>query len=114
MSHSATRHHGQQVHPLAQRLRHELRAFVAPLLQTLDQQLDRRLVITFLDTLQAFLTFRHRNLGLLLSELGSYLAPPGHAPAGTKRLSNLLRSTHWQADLLADWFWQHACERVDA
>lgn len=114
MSHSATRQHAQQVHPLAQRLRHELRAFLTPLLRTLDQQLDRRLVITFLDTLQALLTFRHRNLGLLLSELGSYLAPPGHAPAGTKRLSNLLRSTHWQAALLADWLWQQACARVDA
>jgi hypothetical protein len=114
MSHSAIRPHSQHVHPLAQRLRHELRAFVAPLLRQLDQQLDRRLVITFLDTLQALLVFRHRNFGLLLSELGSYLAPPGHAPAGTKRLSNLLRSPRWQAALLADWLWQQACERVDA
>jgi hypothetical protein len=46
-----------------------------------------------------------------LSELGSYLAPPFHAPAGTKRLSNLLRSPPWQADLIADqlWFQAKAC-----
>jgi hypothetical protein len=112
MSHHTIPLHAQHVHPLAQRLRHELRAFVAPLLRQLDQQLDRRLVITFLDTLQALLAFRHRNLGLLLSELGSYLAPAGHAPAGTKRLSNLLRSPRWQAALLTQWLWSTACARV--
>ncbi|RRR75367.1 MAG: hypothetical protein EI684_04950 [Candidatus Viridilinea halotolerans] len=51
---------------------------------------------------------------MLLSELGSYLAPSGHAPAGTKRLSNLLRSPKWEACLLADWLWQQAIERVTA
>jgi hypothetical protein len=70
------------------------------------------LVITFLDTLQALLVWRHRNLGLLLSELGSYLALPGHAPAGTKRLSTLLRSPRWQPELLHHWLWERACIRV--
>lgn len=112
MRHAATPRRVPQAHPLASRVRHELRSFVAPLLRTLDQQLDRRLVVTFLETLQALLIWRHRNLGMLLSELGSYLAPPGHAPAGTKRLSNLLRSPNWEARLLADWLWQQAVERV--
>lgn len=92
MPHGATSRRVPQAHPLARRVREELRNFVAPLLRSLDQQLDRRLVVTFLETLQALLIWRHRNLGMLLSELGSYLAPPGRAPAGTKRLSNLLRS----------------------
>lgn len=112
MSHAATRRAEPQAQPLARIVREELRRFVAPLLRSLDQHLDRRLVVTFLETLQALLIWRHRNLGMLLSELGSYLAPPGHAPAGTKRLSNLLRSPKWHARLLADWLWRQAVERV--
>jgi hypothetical protein len=45
---------------------------------------------------------------LLLSELGAYLLTPEQAPAGTKRLSNLLRSERWTASLLAEWLWQQA------
>lgn len=112
MAHGATSRRPSQVHPLARRVREELRSFVAPLLRTLDQQMDRRLVVTFLETLQAFIIWRHRNLGMLLSELGSYLAPAGHAPAGTKRLSNLLRSPKWEARVIADWLWQQAVARV--
>src|SRR5262249_23525754 len=44
---------------------------------------------------------RHRALALLLSELGAYLAGPEHAPAGTKRLANLLHSPRWEADVIA-------------
>jgi hypothetical protein len=65
-------------------IREELRGFVAPLLHTLDQHLDHRLVVTFLETLQALLIRRHRNLGMLLSELGSYLAPLGKASSRWK------------------------------
>jgi hypothetical protein len=50
----------------------------------------------------------------LLSELGAYLLTPAQAPAGTKRLSNLLRSSHWRASLLVDWLWQQADARVQA
>lgn len=114
MRHGATSRRTPQAHPLASRVRHELRSFVAPLLRTLNQQLDRRLVVTVLETLHALLVWRQRNLGLLLSELGSYLAPPGHAPAGTKRLSNLLRSSNRQARLLAEWLWQQAVEWVSS
>jgi hypothetical protein len=35
---------------------------------------------------------RSRSTGLWLSELGGVLLSPDHAPAGTKRLSNLLLS----------------------
>src|SRR5689334_18015589 len=89
----------------AKRLSQQLVTFLAPILRTLDQRLDRRLVSTFLATLIAIAQWRNRNHGLLLSELGAYLLSPEHAPAGTKRLSNLLRSPRWQASLLADWLW---------
>jgi len=92
----------------AHRLSRHLVTFLAPLLRTLDQQLDRRLVSTFLATLIAVVQWRNRAHGLLLSELGAYLLSPEQAPAGTKRLSNLLRSSRWSASLIADWLWQQA------
>jgi hypothetical protein len=114
MPHAATSSADVQAQLLADQLRLRLLSFLAPLLSTLDRQLERRLVLTFVATLQALLIWRHRNLALLLSELGSYLAPPAHAPAGTKRLSNLLRSTHWQADLIGDELWRQAKAEVSA
>jgi hypothetical protein len=42
----------------------------------------------------------------------AYLLWPDQAPAPTKRLSNLLRSRYWTADLIADWLWQQADTRV--
>jgi hypothetical protein len=98
----------------AARLSTQLVSFLAPLLRSLDQRLDRRLVSTFLATLIAIVQWRNRNHGLLLSELGAYLLSPEQAPAGTKRLSNLLRSERWQAKLLADWLWQQADARIQA
>lgn len=99
---------------VAHALSRHLTAFLAPVLRTLDQQLDRRLVSTFLATLIAMVQWRNRAHGLLLSELGAYLLTPEHAPAGTKRLSNLLRSPRWSASLIADWLWQQADRRVQA
>jgi hypothetical protein len=55
MSHAATPSDLPQAHPLVRIVREELRRFVDPLLRTLDQRLDRRLVVTFLETLQALL-----------------------------------------------------------
>ena len=98
----------------ATRLSNHLVSFLAPLLRSLDQRLDRRLVSTFLASLIAIVQWRNRAHGLLLSELGAYLLSPEQAPAGTKRLSNLLRSERWQASLLADWLWQQANARMQA
>src|SRR5436853_1342923 len=98
----------------ATRLAHQLAGFLAPVLRTLDQQIDRRLVSTFLATLIAIVQWRNRAHGLLLSELGAYILTPEQAPAGTKRLSNLLRSSHWKASLLADTLWQQADARIQA
>lgn len=93
---------------------HQLATFLQPLLDWLDQDLDKRLVRTFLATVQAILQFRHRAYGLLLSELGAYLLTPAQAPAGTKRLSNLLRSPKWTSQLIDQFLWQQAESRLAA
>lgn len=115
LQHSATPATSAQASELvAQRLVQQLTSFLAPLLRSLDQRLDRRLVRTFLATLIAIVQWRNRNHGLLLAELGAYLLTPEQAPAGTKRLSNLLRSPRWKATLLAEWLWQQADAHVQA
>lgn len=99
---------------LARHLHIQLTAFLTPVLTILNTHLDARLVRTTLAAVVAILTWRHRNHGLVLSELGSYLLGPAQAPAGTKRLSNLLRSPNWTASLVSDWFWHQATDRVAA
>jgi hypothetical protein len=91
-----------------------LTAFVQPLLIWLDGFLDLRLIHTFLATLHVMLEFRHRNNGLLLSELGAYLTSPDRAPAGTKRLSNLLHAPKWSSKLIERFLWQQAETRLGA
>jgi len=88
-----------------------LSAFLSPLLFRLDAQVDLRLVRTLLSAVEAILVFRNRSSALLLSELGGYLDTPEHAPAGTKRLSNLLRSKKWQSRLIADYLFEAARNR---
>ena len=58
-------------------------AYLKPLLVELNGRVDRRLVRTFLGLVIVIITHRHRNQGLLLSELGGYLMPPVQVPAGT-------------------------------
>jgi len=96
---------------VADDLREGLYQFLLPLLALLDACLDVRLVRTFLATVEAILWFRNHAHGLLLSELGAYLLGPNQAPAGTKRLSNLLRSTRWSADLIEQYLWGQAKQR---
>ena len=86
---------------MAQGVGVQLASFLFPLLVQLDAVLDKRLVRTFLATIQVIITFRDRANGLLLSELGGYLETPEKAPVGTKRLSNLLHSCKWTARLIA-------------
>ena len=86
----------------------QLAHFLFPLLV----ELDKRLVRTFVQLVAVMLTFRDRVNGLLLSELGGYLLSPDHAPAGTKRLSNLLHSAKWSAALIRDYLWQRASQQL--
>jgi len=97
---------------ISQELGQALTNFVVPLLLVLDQQLDKRLVRTFVQSLQAIMTLRHNRYGLLLSELGGYILSPSQAPAGTKRLSNLLRSKKWRHQVISRFLWQRADEAV--
>lgn len=88
--------------------------FLRSLLVELNEKLDRRLVHTLLQTVLVIIAHRHRNHGLLLSELGSYLATPKQAPAGTKRLGRLLHSRRWQSGEVERFLWEEAEKQVDA
>jgi hypothetical protein len=97
---------------LAHTFRERLKGFLAPLLARLDEQLDSRLVRTLGATVEVLLQNRHRSSGLLLSELGAFLLSPEKAAAGTKRLSNLLHSKRWSADVLSAYLWEHAQQQL--
>lgn len=86
--------------------------FLAPLLISLDRQLDARLVRTGVATIAAIVSWRNRAHGLLLSELGAYVLSPAQAPAGTKRLSNLLRSVKWSGAVIERCLWYQAQEQL--
>ena len=85
---------------MAQGLGWGLMQFLAPLVFELDRHLDKRLVRTLVQSIEAILAIRSRVNGLLLSELGGYLEPMGKATAGSKRLSRLLHSCKWSAWLM--------------
>lgn len=102
----------QDDRPLAAEMHARLTQFVRPVMTRLAQQLDIRLVQTARDLVQVILTHRHRAVGLLLSELGGYLLGPAHAPAGTKRISNLVHAANWSADDLNAALWKEASARV--
>ena len=89
-----------------------VQSFVGPLEQWLDRQIDRRLVRTFFLALVAIVRLRHSRSGLLLSELGGHVLSPAQAPAGTKRLSNLLRSSKWSHTLLEEFVWRREDQQL--
>lgn len=88
-------------------------SYLRPIEHRLDKQIDKRLVRTFYDLFIAILIFRHTKMGLLLSELGAYICGPAHAPAGTKRISNLLRSKKWTHQIIDDYLFSRAKERAE-
>jgi len=81
--------------------------------QLLDQYLDKRLVRTFHDLFIAILLNRNHSTGLLLSELGGFICGFAHAPAGTKRISNLLRSNKWTHRLLDQFLFERSKQRIE-
>ena len=81
-------------------------------LAQLDELIDIRLVRTFYNLLAIILTFRERRMGLLLTELGGFLCGHEHAPAGTKRISNLLRSKKWSADFIDTYLFSRSTQRI--
>jgi hypothetical protein len=84
-----------------------------PVLVEMQQRVDRRLVKTFLGLVIAIVLHRHRNNGLLLSELGGYLLGPEHCRAGIKRISNLVHSQRWEAGVIEGFLWQRGTQRVE-
>jgi hypothetical protein len=87
--------------------------YAADLLKDLHKKLDRRLVHTFLCLMLVMIMHRHRNHGMLLSELGGYLKGAEHAPAGTKRINSLLASTGWVASDVEAYLWEQADRAID-
>jgi hypothetical protein len=86
--------------------------FLQPLLHQLNTHLDGRLVRTFRDLVTVIIVHRHCNQGLVMSELGGVLLGAEHAPAGRKRISNLLHSKRWKAAEIEEELWLQADERV--
>lgn len=87
--------------------------YLADLQLSLDKILDKRLVGTFYHLFVAILVNRNRSMGLLLSELGGFICGFHHAPAGTKRISNLLRSKKWSATVLDDFLFARSKKRIE-
>lgn len=81
--------------------------------EELNGQIDKRLVGTFFDLFVVILIFRNRQMGLLLSELGGYIKGFASAPAGTKRISNLLRSKKWNHGIIDNFFFNRTKNRMD-
>jgi hypothetical protein len=59
------------------------------------------------------ITHRHRNQGLLLSELDGHLMPSSQARAGTTQLGRLLLSERWRGQILERFIWQQAYRRIE-
>jgi hypothetical protein len=93
-------------------LEHHLYDFMGDLLWGLNEKIDRRLVSTLFGLVMAILMHRHRNHGLILSELGGYLLGPERCCAGTKRISNLLHSQKWKAKIINRYLWGQGTARV--
>lgn len=87
--------------------------YLSDLQNQLNLKIDKRLVGTFFDLFITIIMFRNRVMGLLLSELGGYICGFDHAPAGTKRISNLLRSKKWKAEIIDHFFFERTKQRIE-
>lgn len=94
-------------------LLHQSNKYLSVLEKELDKQIDNRYVQTFFNLFVAILAFRNRSMGLLLSELGGYITGFRSAPAGTKRISNMLRCKKWTHELIDKFLFDRAKQRVD-
>jgi len=99
---------------LSREAEQKLVKFLSPLFLKLNTQLDRRLVKNFLGLVMAIMQHRHRNHGLVLSELGGFLLGSGHCCAGTKRIHNLLSSPKWDGNEIEAFHWKKASQHVSS
>lgn len=88
--------------------------FIAPIIDDLGSKIDKRFTYTFFDTFFGILSFRNEVNSLLLSELGGYINGHQHAPAGTKRISNLLRNEDWDYKVIKEGLLNKTQERLSA
>ena len=86
--------------------------FLQPLLEQLHGLVDRCLVKTLMDLVLVIVLHRHRNNGLLLSELGDHLLGGERGPAGVKRIASLLHSVKWEGRLILNYLWKQGDEKV--
>ena len=93
-------------------LENECWEFLKPFLEAMHKKIDRRLVKTLLDLVVVILMHRHRNNGLLLSELGDDLLGGERGPAGVKRIASLLHSVKWQSVWILKYLWKRANAKV--
>lgn len=105
---------GQEWGEVSVELQRRLVNFLGVFLRELDERIDQRLVRTLVLTIGALIELRHPGCGLRLSELGGYILTPAQAPAGTKRLSNLLRSPKWHYGLIERFLWGQGDARIAA
>ena len=99
---------------LSRETEQKLVTFLSPLLLKLNKALDRRLVKNFLGLVMAIMQHRHRNHGLVLSELGGFLLGAEHCCAGTKRIHNLLSSSKWDGNEIENFHWAEATQRISS
>jgi hypothetical protein len=109
MYHTKKKENSQAV---ADKITAKCQAFLKPFLKQLDQVLDLRLVRTLANTVTSIVRHRQRSTALLLSELGAFLTDPQHAPAGTKRLANLIHNPRWEAKSIDDYLLETSRQRV--
>jgi hypothetical protein len=102
----------QEAQRRSEELAKRLGQFIQPLMKRLHQQIDIRLLRTFRDLLVVILMHRNRQQGLLLSELGGWLMGDERAPAGVKRIANLLHSKRWSSQVIEDYLWEQGQEGV--
>jgi len=86
--------------------------YLSSLEKRLSKEIDARFVRTFFDLFIAMLMFRNRANGLLLTELGGFITGFSSAPAGTKRISRLLRCKKWGHELISDFFFNRGKQRI--
>jgi hypothetical protein len=104
-----------EAEPMSQALGRGLVIFLSPLMLELNRvwHVNKQLVETLVQAVEAILTFRDQIHGLLLSELGPYLDQLEGGGGGTKRLSRLLHCAKWKAWLIEHFLWWRAGEQVE-
>ena len=85
--------------------------FLEPLVRELDGTVDKRPLRTLVQTVEAIVSFRDRNHGLLLSELGGYMDGLGQG-GGTKRLSTFIHHKGWKAQQIEAFLLRRADEQI--